>query len=145
MRSDPPQAPSTVFVVAVCLAVVALVLGVGAIRFEFVYVGVTTDLAGADWVVDDAVLTPTDRSLVDAAIAGERYVTDSIGALPGPGRGSLVVRHDGAFHAFERRTYFDARTDYGIASLATALAGAAAFAVAVRSTKNRSSTRSFPL
>lgn len=133
------------FVVAVCLAVAALVLGVGAIRFEFAYVGVTTDLAGADWVIDYAVLTPTDRSLVDAAIAGERYVTDSIGALPGPGRGSLVVRYDGAFHAFERRTYFDARTDYGIAAIATALAAVATFVLAVRTRNDRSSTRSHPL
>lgn len=131
-------------VVAVCLVVAALVLGVGAVRFEFVYAGVTTDLAGADWVIDYAVLTPTDRALVDAGIAGERYVTDGIGALPGPGRGSLVVRHDGAYHAFARRTFFDASTNYGVASLATALAGVATFVLAVRGRNDRSSGRSYP-
>jgi len=144
MRQRSRFTPSTLFVVAVCLAVAAVALGVGAVRFEFAYAGVTTNLAGADWVVDYAVLTPTDRTLVDAAIAGERYVTDSIGALPGPGRGSLVVRHDGAFHAFERRTYFDARTDHGVAAITTALAGAATFVLAVRSQHDRSGGRSYP-
>jgi len=137
--------PSTLFVVGVCLVAVAVVLGVGAIRFEFAYVGVTTDLADADWIVDYTVLTPTDRALVDVALGGERYVTDSLGGLPGPGRGSLVVRHDDVYHEFARRPYFDAGTDHGIASLATALAGVATFALAARANNDRNSRRSYPL
>ncbi|NHN41887.1 hypothetical protein G9C85_09630 [Halorubellus sp. JP-L1] len=130
-------APSTLFVAGVVLLVVATGLAVGAVRFEFAYVGVTANVAGVDWVVAYADLTPTDRALVRAAIDGDPYVTDSIGALPGPGRGSIAVFYDGAYHEFARRTYVAPLSTFGLASLSTATAGVAVIVAAFRGRNRR--------
>jgi hypothetical protein len=144
MSRSAPRAPSTLFIVGICLVVAALALAIGAVRFEFAYAGVTTDLAGVDWVLDYATLTTADRALVDAAIAGDRYVTDSLGALPGPGRGSLAVSIDGEYHAFTRRTFFDPGTNYGVASLASASSGVGAIVLAFRNRERNNPRYSTP-
>ena len=144
MRS-PPQVPSLAFVLGVCLVVAGVVLGVGAIRFEFAYAGVTTDTADADWVVDYADLTAADRDRVTAGIAGDRYVTDSLGALPGPGRGPIAVFYAGEYHLFARRTYFDPLTQFGVASLATAASGLAAIVFAFHTRDRRQRRGSYPV
>lgn len=141
----PPQAPSFAFVLGVCLVVAGVVLGVGAVRFEFAYAGVTTDPADADWVVDHADLTAADRALVTAAIAGDSYVTDSLGALPGPGRGPIAVFYADEYHLFARRTYFDPFTQFGVAALAAAASGLAAIGFAVHARDRRRRGRSYPV
>lgn len=144
MRS-PPQTPSLAFVLGVCLLVAGVVLGVGAIRFEFAYAGLTTTPGDADWVVDYADLTAADRDHVTAAIAGDPLVTDSLGALPGPGRGPIAVFYAGDYHLFARRTYFDPLTDFGVAALATATSGLAAIVAAVRDRNRGQHRRSHPV
>ncbi|WP_323674448.1 hypothetical protein [Halorubellus sp. PRR65] len=139
----PPHVPSLAFALGVCLVVAAVVLGVGAVRFEFAYVGVTATPGDADWVLSYGDLTSADKELVTAAIAGDAFVTDSLGALPGPGRGSIAVFYAGEHHAFTRRTYFDAGTDLGVASIATAVSGLAAVGLAFRTRERR--RRSHPV
>ncbi|WP_227134937.1 hypothetical protein [Halorubellus salinus] len=142
---QPPQVPSIAFVLGVCLVVAGVVLGVGAIRFEFAYAGVTTDFADADWIVDYTDLTAADRDRVTDGIAGDSYVTDSLGALPGPGRGPIAVFYAGEYHLFARRTYFDPGTSFGIAALATAASGLLAIGFAFHTRDRRHGRRSYPV
>lgn len=119
-------------IVGVCLLAGAFALGVGAIRFEFVYVGETTTPADAAWMIDYSDLTATDQALVDNAMDGTRYVTENFGALPGPGKGDLAVNRDGTWHLFARNTIFVATTPLGLAALGSALLGVLFIGLAIR-------------
>ncbi|WP_440991925.1 hypothetical protein [Haloarchaeobius baliensis] len=120
------------FVGVVLLLVVSTSFGIGAIRYEFSYVGTVDDPTDARWRFDYEDLTAEDRRVVQRAMEGERFVFESDGQLPGPGRGDIAFRYQGEWHLFERRMYFEPESAFGIASIASGLAGFACIGESVR-------------
>ncbi len=120
------------FLGVVLLLVVTTALGIGAIRYEFRYAGTVEDPTDARWQFDYEDLTVEDKEVVQRAMEGERIVFQSDGLWPGPGRGDLALRYQNEWHLFNRRIYFGATTPFGIASIASALAGFACIGESIR-------------
>ncbi|WP_257300794.1 hypothetical protein [Haloarchaeobius sp. FL176] len=120
------------FLGVVLLLVVTPAFGLGAVRYEFSYAGTVEDPTDARWMFDYEDLTAEDKEVVQRAMEGERFVFQSDGLWPGPGRGDLALRHQNEWHMFDRRIYFGAKTLFGIASIASTLAGFASIVESVR-------------
>lgn len=120
------------FLGVVLLLVVTTALGIGAIRYEFSYAGTVEDPTDARWMFDYEDLTATDREVVQRAMEGERFVFQNDGPWPGPGRGDIAFRYQDEWHMFHRRIYFEPKTPFGIASIASALAGFACIVESIR-------------
>lgn len=135
-RDLPGFPPATVFMFfllgVVLLLVVTTAFGIGAVRYEFSYAGTVQDPTDARWAFDYEDLTTEDKEVVQRAMNGERFVYESDGPWPGPGRGDLALRYQNEWHMFDRRIYFGVNTPFGIASIASALAGFACIGESIR-------------
>lgn len=126
------------FFLGVFLLIGSLVVGIGALKYEFVYVSSMEN--PTDWnrpLYNYEELPATEQRIVDGAINGNRYVFDRQGPIPGGkmsslGTQELMVAKEGTYHIFTHQITFVPTETAGLAAIALAFAGLISVIEAIR-------------